>query len=253
VQVSQDRPVAPPPQQPEIARTLCIQRLHTAAAGLDGLLQQLVNRGIPSGRAALLAVLSSRAALPPPRLDAVIENAHKDDRDAWEAVRGAERRRALEDWRRFEPRLQEYRRRFPTPHFEGSSPVLSLQSLTRLAGQRASEAIRAGKDPASHDLLGFAGANLEAYTRCVADGLEQLALNYNQSLQWKETLAGLQPRLDEAARQECRDSVRRLSTMRQRLEQLQAELARIEQQARELAVPPWSSHGQDLNAAACSP
>jgi hypothetical protein len=255
LQVSQDRPVAAPGEQDEIARTVCVMRLVSARA-----LQEVdAQTDVKSGRvktiedARLLRALRSRAAQPAPILNTLLGFVDEPKRQEWARVRGPQIKQFVDDWNRLESRIPDYQRRYPTPHFESFSTTLRLQTLTGLAARRVTDALLGGQTPDPKDVLGVIGGSLEVYGRCVDDGKRQLTLNYEQSRNLQATKGDLQARLTQQVRQECRQGVEKVDRMQLRLAELNTELAAVTQRLTPSQVVAPGQKTFELNNATCSP
>lgn len=254
VRVAQDRPVAEPKDHDDIARTVCVMRLATADALLEEGARQIAKDDKKLALAKLILSLDSGDAQPPPILGVLLDLVKEGKIREWAAIRGQQVQQFNADWNRLKPRIADYRRQFPVPHFESFSLTLKLQTLTVEAAQRISVGfLDKIENVDSKDILGFIGGSLEAYGRCVEDGKRQLSLNYRQSRELKDTLVKLKGRITDQARQECRVGIDKLVSMQTRLTQLKAELIDVEQRLAEFSVSPLNSRTQELNGAACSP
>jgi hypothetical protein len=256
LQITQDRPVAAPAEQDEIARTVCVMRLVRARALQDVQAPDIVQpKGVARtlDEAKLLLALVSGHAQPAPVLTALLGFVDEPKRQEWLRVRGGQARQFVDDWNRLESRISDYQRRYPTPHFESFSTVLNLQSLTYDAAIRMVGDIRNGRKPDPQDAMGFAGGSLEAYGRCVNDGKRQLTLNYEQSKSLQANSGNLQARLTQQARQECRQGIEKVDSMQRRLAELNTELAATAQRATQTQAPAASRKTFELNDASCTP
>jgi hypothetical protein len=255
LQVSQDRPVAAPGEQDEIARTVCVMRLVSARA-----LQEVdAQIDVKSGRvktiedARLLRALRSRAAQPAPVLNELLAFVDEPKRQEWSRVRGPQAKQFVDDWNRLESRIPDYQRRYPTPHFESFSTTLRLQTLTGQAARRVTDTLLEGEKPDPKDVLGIIGGSLEAYGRCVDDGKRQLSLNYEQSTNLQTSKGDLQIRLTQQVRQECRQAVEKVDRMQLRLAELNTELSAVTQRLAQSQVSATGQKTYELNNATCAP
>ncbi len=254
LRVAQDRPVAPPAEHDEIARTVCLMRLANAKAVLDARASAAVQAGDAKtvAEATLLLALTSGNAQPVPLLNTLLSFVDEPLRQEWLRVRGAQAKQFVDDWTRLESKMSEYQARNPTPHFESFAGILKLQSLTNLAARRLRTALQKGERFDSKDVLGVVGGSIEAYGRCVADGKRQLVLNYEQSKSLQANSDSLQARLTQQARQECRQGIEKLDSMQRRLAELNAEVAAIEQRMSQAQAGPPGRRTYELNETSCT-
>lgn len=260
IRVTRDRPVAEPQDHDALARQLCVMRLATGHVRLRVEAERATASGAfggSLGAATLAGVLTLPYAQPLPAFEPLLAMVSDESRRAtWMDIRGAQLAQIARDWVRFEPTLARYRRDHPVPHFESAYAELYLQTLTVEAGRRVQGAIGStGRLPSERvkDALGVIGGSLEAYDRCVADGKQQLLLNYTQSVDLKERLPELEARLKEQGQQECRASVGKLAAMQQRVTELKEVAAGVERQLQAMTVPPLDSRTRELNAVTCTP
>jgi hypothetical protein len=248
-----DRPVAPPPMHDELARRVCVMRVSDAA---DQLFEQIVKRGTTDPQRALdemaLLALEKNRAQPPAVLAALLRRTPDAANAEWGTLRQTQIDQYNRDWAQWAPRVAEYKKQFPVPHFESFSSTLLLQTGTSAAGARVAAALKAGQAPSAADVRGFIGGSLEAYDRCVADGKNQLTVNYQTSLELQKTAATLRQRVQSETVQECRAGFTKLDS-------LQSELARYQQELDEnqrvapATRAPLPTRSVDLNDAACTP
>lgn len=257
LQVSQDRPVAAPGEQDEIARTVCVMRLVSASALQEVEAQKVLKAGKVKTieEARLLLALLSDAAQPAPILNTLLGLVDEPKRQEWARVRGPQIKQFVDDWNRLASKIPDYQRRYPTPHFESFSTTLRLQSLTGQAAERVFDARMDGTAPDPKDVLGFIGGSLEVYGRCVDDGKRQLTLNYEQSRNLQVSKGDLQIRLTQQVRQECRQGVEKVGSMQLRLAELNTELATVTQRIAQsvAAVGALGKKTYELNEATCAP
>jgi hypothetical protein len=221
------RPVAPPDEQEDVARQVCVAR-------------------VAAGRAEDAEVSS------PDDILKYLAQVPGDLRDRWLSVRGPQVQRFIEDWTRYRGRIERYVTNHPVPHFGTYRDRVAIQSLAYDAYVK----IRTAKpsdpplDPAL--LLGYLGSKVQAYERCVTDGKRQLDLNYREAVSLKATLEAMPERLRSQEVRSCQSSVARLSTMRAKTAALEEDLARVDRELATLASTPRAPRRRDLNEVRCA-
>jgi hypothetical protein len=220
-----DRPVAPPADQDTVARMMCVIRLDNGKQ-------------------------RDRAAKSPPQVAPFLDLVSPELADRWRTVRGPQLKPYVDDWTRLSPQIQDFKRRFPLPHFGDYSESLALQSLTVYSLVRVLDAQKEKKAPDSDDVLGYVGGSVEAYDRCVRDGKRQLALNFTEAQGLDTAVKSLPERLRAQAIQECQDGVNRLDAMRARLAGYQESLATAQRDLNQFTFSPLNGRNVEMNPVA---
>ncbi len=252
-----ERPVAEPAEQDDIARQVCIVRVSDADRELEEKVEQRLKSGKTSlSRPALklLSALIEGVVQPPPTLAAVLALLPETERGDLFAARREQIQQYDHDWQVWAPKVPDYKRRFPEPHFVSFSETLQLQTETIKAAIRIVKAIDNGKDPDPRDIRGFIGAAVEAYTRCVDDGKRQLETSYRNAMELKAKAPAIQENVRRELVQKCRDGVSTLVRLKAEVERLKQELQH-DQQLLETAGSAAAVTGktQMLNSVPCMP
>jgi hypothetical protein len=159
----------------------------------------------------------------------------------------------MADWKMYGERVNDYRRAYPVPHFGNRNDTIPIQSLAALAGGLVTAAAGRGEPVEGPVVLGFVGANLEAYDRCVRDGKQQLQLNFAEARALQATLDTLPERLRQQAVQACQAGVTRLASMRTTLDGFTQQAASAERALSDISFVTLSRRSRDVNAVACMP
>jgi hypothetical protein len=222
------RPTAAPNEQDATARQVCIVRVTTGARRED-------------------------SVKPPSAIIAYLDAVDAPLREQWLKLRGKQLVQFLEDWKAYSGTIDAYKGKHALPHFGTYADRIAIQSLAQLALALIENATKEKKPIEPQNVFGYAGATVEAYNRCVADGKEQLALNYKQATELGAAVESLPERLRQQAVQACQTGVGRLVTMRARLQGFEKELAAMEAEAGRLSSGPAKVRSRELNAAVCTP
>jgi hypothetical protein len=223
------RPVAPPSRQDEIARQVCTMRAENG--------RQYVG-----------------AVKPPPAVPNYLELVNPELRDNWMKLRGQQLSTWLDDWTRFGNRIATYKTENKgLPHFGSYDDAIPIQSLAGQSLRRLRAALDAKSAVDSRDVLGYLGATVEAYDRCVRDGKRQLELNYKEAAALQTAVEALPDRLQQQASQACLGGISRLGSMRTRLTGFEQDLASVDKELAQLSATATSIKSRDLNAVSCSP
>jgi hypothetical protein len=224
------RPLAAPHEQDAVARQVCIARVAEGTA-------ELRQVSPPDDIATLLAWLP----------DAVVNQ--------WLALRGAQRQRFVDDWARYSPTRASYiAKNRVMPHFGTYRDRVPIQSQAHDAYLKIPKA-RPSDPPIDTKLvLGYLGAKVEAYERCVTDGVRQLDLNYREAMALEATLATMPERLREQEIKSCLGGMEKLAAMRARIAALNDDLSRIDGEitAMPSSAPPPAKR-RELNDVLCTP
>ena len=223
------RPLAARGEQDAVARQVCIARVAEGVA----LFRQV---SPPDDIAILLGWLP----------DAVVNQ--------WLALRGAQRQRFVDDWARYSHTRASYIKQYPVPHFGTHRDRLPIQSRAHDAYLQIRRYKPSDPPLAMELVLGYLGAKVEAYERCVKDGVRQLDLNYREAVALKATLATMPERLREQEIKSCLGGMDRLAAMRARIAALNDDLSRIDGEiaAMPSSAPPPAKR-RELNDVLCTP
>lgn len=250
-----DRPVAAVAEHDRLARQVCVNKVVTAQAALDKQVDEVAARGENKSRADLTVELAliSNAVQPPPVLASVLAKASDSAGDEWMRWRAPQYEVFVRDFNRFSATAAQYQREFPVAHFETGRPILRLQTLTVSAGRRASDALRTQQAPDARDLRGFVGGAIEAYDRCVSDGLRQLSVNLRSTASLSANAASLTNRVRTETMNECRADLAKVNALRAEMTKYREELAANTRELASLTPAALSSKTLVLNDAVCKP
>lgn len=223
-----NRPVAKPEDQDGVARQVCTIRV---ANGDD----------------------FTRAIAAPTDFEPWLRRVPEELRTRWLTLRGGQVVQFIEDWKRYDPLRQAYVEQHRVPHFGSYADRLYLQSLGGVALQSAATALASDRLPEARDILGYLGAKVEAYDRCVTDGKRQLDLNYQESVALAKTLASMPERLREQEVRSCRAAVTKLSAMRAKVTEFRSELERIASDIANTKTASPPERRRELNDVRCTP
>jgi hypothetical protein len=224
------RPIAAPNEQDAVARQVCTVRVVTGVK----------YRGV---------------VRPPAEMIGYLETVDPALRKVWLQLRGAQLLQFLEDWKTYSGTVDAYKARHSQPHFGTYNDYIGIQSLAEAALNLVALAAQEKKPLDPTQVLGYAGATVEAYGRCVADGKQQLALNYKQATDLAAAVESLPERLRQQAVQACQAGVGRLATMQTRLQGFEGELAALESELKDLAAATTAIkiRARELNPVSCLP
>jgi hypothetical protein len=223
------RPVAPPDQQDAIARQVCVIR---AQNGLQ----------------------YTRGVQPPTTVQNFLALVDPAVRDNWLKLRGQQLSEWIDDWERFGNTIPSYKAQNKAlPHFGTYENWIPIQSLAGESYQRIRAALEAKTPIDQKDVLGYYGATVEAYGRCVRDGKNQLDLNYREAAALQTAVQQLPERLQQQAVQACQAGIARVVSMRTRVTTFEQELATVERDLGQLNVSSAQIKSRDLNDVSCVP
>jgi hypothetical protein len=249
--------VLPLDEQSDAARRVCVTRVLVAEQNM----RAAVDRA--SGNTDQIAgafLRSMTRAVMPPDLSAYLLDSVKSNRSAADnAVRQQQLVEYQKDWLRFSQHPDDLNR----PILGDATDEIDLQALTRESGgkivpllfawftHKPVSSVKDKTDPA--DVIGFAGGELEAYSRCVVEGKNQLRSKLEQ---WETSQANA-PRLREMARKElmqrCEQDLSSLSTLIAQQKVAHDRLQQAQQAApNEGKTPSSLENVRNLNAANCS-
>jgi hypothetical protein len=175
-------------------------------------------------------------------------------RKQWLQLRGAQLLQFLEDWKTYGGSVDAYKAKHEQPHFGTYADPIPIQSLAEAALDGVERAAREKKPLDATHVLGYAGASVEAYGRCITDGKQQLALNFKQATELAAAVESLPERLRQQAVQSCQAGVSRLATMRTRLQGFERELAALDAELEGLsAAAAVKIRARELNPVSCTP
>ena len=264
-----DRPVAAPEKQDLVARMVCVLR---AANGQIRFNEESERRskaqppaaapapeGAPNPR--LIAALSGlrpgngnlNFVQAPGILDAILNLRPEARGEPAFAFRLAQLKQFNADWQQFRPQLVDYVKQFPKPHFGELDDMLYLQSVPIATGERLSKALASGAELDPIGIRGFVGASLEAYTRCVDDGKNQLDRNYRSAVELKQSLPQKQESIRQQLTQSCMTGIAKLDELRAALKSNQEQLAAKQRELAALTFAPVPEKSQVLNTVTCRP
>lgn len=239
------RPLAEPADQEDIARRVCMMRVWYADSLMTGL--------------SLPERLQEPVVQPPAVVDRLLALLPAGRADPALAARRAQATAYRRDWDRLASGMRSYRdgimrEGWQGPHFGGFRDRLSLQTVTAEAGLQLAEALARRERADQADVAGVAGGMLEAYTRCVSDGQQQLATSYRNAMELRARAPAVRESMRQSMVRECHGGIDRLETLRAEHAGLVAELAEAEARqsafARGSALP---ASAPDLNTAVCRP
>jgi hypothetical protein len=242
---AQERPLAQPHEQEEVARRVCMMRVWYADSLLTALsLPERLQRGWVQ---------------PPAVVDRLLGLVPQRQGDPAASARRAQAAEFRRDWERLAPSMRQYRDGilhggWRYPHFGTFRDRLSLQSFTEAVAAEVGQALARQERPRPESAAGVAGGMLEAYTRCVDDGQRQLATTYRNAQELRARDPAVRAGLRQAMVRECQGGIDKLETLRAEHAALLAELQQAEAAlAASPARPTLDSRAQDLNLAACQP
>jgi hypothetical protein len=240
-----------------LAKRVCVMRVWNAPR----LVQRLAGEAIAAGKAPANARASVEFQLslrtgtvqPPPFLDFILQLAKQDlsilpDRSAQLAE-------FRSDWQAHAGAIEEYKARFPNPHFGLGDDYLSVQSTAVDGMSKVLQAITANESVQPQLVFGYVGSALESYHRCVREGQRQL-LTKLENWQRNQQRA---PVLDAMKK---RDLVEACQAAQRKLTEIQTAMARSEEQLREVErqIAAMKDTGEGLltstrvlNGLTCSP
>ncbi|MEO8075741.1 MAG: hypothetical protein ABI818_05380 [Acidobacteriota bacterium] len=221
------RPVAPPDEQDEVARQVCIAR-------------------VGAGRA------EDEEVSPPHDIVQYLKQVPADLRDRWLTLRGPQVERFIADWNRLGAGVERYVKEHPTPHFGAYRDRVAIQSLAYDAYDKLRQAKPSDPAPDPKWILGYLGSKVQAYERCVTDGRRQLELNYREAASLKATLEALPDRLRGQEVKSCQSGLARLAAMRAKTAALQEDLARVDREISALVSTPRPARRRNLNEVLCA-
>lgn len=246
-----------PDQHDAVARLVCIRRVWNAESRLDRLRPQA--QGGDRDSFARYIGLATRTVRSPlvtaPIADALQETA--DALPAGAAGRVDQARQFRADWDKWSARAANYNR----PHFGEPDDVLYLQSGAAESGRRIFYPLILKQmgvspqppalPPAAQDFLGYLGASVEAYTRCVADGRKQLQAKFESWVTLRDKVPELQQLAHADILRACQRDLALLARLQSEAESLQQQLAQLRNVPPSPPPAPASSGAAQLNFAAC--
>lgn len=253
---SSGRPVAPPEQHASFARQVCILR----ASNAELMVRAIVAKGLAEGKLKgseeserFLVSLQFGSVVGPQVLHALLGLIGEADRAPFTARMG-QLKEFTRDWEQFAPLVDAYKKRYPVPHFGRPGEMLSLQDEAEKAGAHLAKSIAGGGIDAVAS-RGFAGAMLEAYTRCVQDGQNQLATTYRSAVELEQRTPALQAQVERELQRTCKMGLaaeeserRKLAAFTQSLNEARARLGELAATAENIATGE-----RLLNTVSCVP
>lgn len=256
------RPFATAESQPRVASLVCVSRVRDMQTLVDGYVQRRQRAGTVTNTDSVW--LSYRRVVPPMLLDSLLSRMSPAMQKRVRDVRGEQLNQYRGDWTAITSAMSseyiaERRRRGEAPHF---GPVfgeelswIRVQSIPAAIGKRlaASGGFKGRGD--SSDVAGYIGANLQAYSECVQDGREQMAVASATRTTLLAQDSALRSRIHTDLIRRCRTGVEVLEQLRQQRRAMDERLQGLAAQQASGDNGPLSSaeRPQELNRATCSP
>lgn len=264
-----DRPVAASDKHDMVARLVCVLRAANGHMRLDRFTERMLKDQTPAGASPTEGVPSPRliTALAgirsgddlynfvqaPSILNAILDLAPGARSEAAFTFRLIQLKQFEADWNQYASARAAYRNQFPMPHFGAFDDMLYLQEVSQLIGERLSKALASGAELDPIGIRGFVGASLEAYTRCVDDGKNQLDRNYRSAVELKQSLPQKREAIRQQLTQSCMAGIAKLDELRAALKSNQEQLAAKQRELAALTFAPVPEKSQVLNTVTCRP